>query len=337
MSNNNTKFLRIKKRVKEEFTATRKIAKVVGKKGAIYSFLGKLVIQIMVHNGHKEYKLFRRILKKKHLYMNLFFEKEFDDFNNTYIPSIEDDCEKKEYQNCIWICWWQGLDNAPEIVKKCVESIKLNAGDHKVIIITEANVENYIKFPDFLKEKYFNGKITKTHLSDFLRLDLLAKYGGIWLDSTFLCVANLEKYFQLPFWSIKRPEYRYTSVAQGYFANYSFGCNYQNRFIFSVYRDYLIEYWKRYDYMIDYLFLDYLIVMASKKHESIRSLFSSIPINNRNCDELLKCMGKIYSEKDWVKLKMDTTLFKLTWKTNYPLKKRNKPTFYGMLISDELK
>ena len=23
----------------------------------------------------------------------------------------------------VWVCWWQGLDSAPDIVKRCVESI----------------------------------------------------------------------------------------------------------------------------------------------------------------------------------------------------------------------
>ena len=44
-------------------------------------------------------------------------------------------------QTHIWISfvWWQGLEQAPNLVKVCVDSIKKNAGDHRVIVLTEDN------------------------------------------------------------------------------------------------------------------------------------------------------------------------------------------------------
>lgn len=88
-------------------------------------------------------------------------------------------------RNKIWVCWWQGLDNAPEIVKTCVESIKRNSGKYEVLIITDENYKQYVKFPDWLEEKRKHGIISKTIYSDLLRLNLLSTYGGIWIDSTF--------------------------------------------------------------------------------------------------------------------------------------------------------
>ena len=38
------------------------------------------------------------------------------------------------------------------------------------------------------------GIISHTHLSDIIRIALLATYGGLWLDSTVLCTGNLDKY-----------------------------------------------------------------------------------------------------------------------------------------------
>ena len=32
-----------------------------------------------------------------------------------------------------------------------------------------------------------SGQITKTHLSDLLRLELLIRYGGTWIDATVFC------------------------------------------------------------------------------------------------------------------------------------------------------
>lgn len=327
-------FKRIAYRVKEEFYATIEVGKVLGIGAAYATLLGKIDIQLIVHNGHIERTRYRRHLKKKHDVMNKYFSKVWpmtEKCENVNVP-----VKNKGYRDCIWICWWQGIENAPELVKKCVESIKKHAGNHKVIIITDENVREYVQFPSWIEEKYEKGIISKTHISDFLRLKLLAEYGGMWLDSTFYCIGSLEEYFLAPMWSIKRPNYRYTSVACGYFANYSFGCNYENRKIFAILAEYVSWYWKSHDYTIDYLFLDYLIVQVQEQNELVRKAFQQIVPNNPKCDELLKVMGLKFDEKLWEILKKDTVLFKLTWKKKYPILVNGEKTFYGKLISGEL-
>ena len=52
---------------------------------------------------------------------------------------------------------------------------------------------NYVQFPDFILDKWKNGKITHTHMTDLLRLELLVKYGGMWVDATVLCTSKREE------------------------------------------------------------------------------------------------------------------------------------------------
>ena len=47
----------------------------------------------------------------------------------------------------IWLFWNTGLEQAPEIVKTCYQSIKKYAG-RQVVLLTENNVQNYINMPD---------------------------------------------------------------------------------------------------------------------------------------------------------------------------------------------
>ena len=42
-------------------------------------------------------------------------------------------------------------------------------------------------------EKWEKGIITHTHMTDLLRLELLIKYGGMWIDATVLCTAKEEE------------------------------------------------------------------------------------------------------------------------------------------------
>lgn len=300
-------------RVKEELHSTMIIIKTLGFKKGWTTLLGKIDIQLIARNGGIEKARYRKHLIKKHEAMNAYFFKKFP-FNSQFLKQDNDNKINEQYKECIWLCWWQGLNNAPEIVKKCVESIKRNAGNHKVIVITKENVNDFATFPTWLIEKYKKGIILKAHLSDILRLQLLSLYGGIWLDATFYCTGSLEKYFSFPIWSIKRPGYRYTSVAAGNFANYSLGCTSENRHIFNALYEYLLNYWKKYNFMIDYLFLDYLIVQAQKANEEINNAFKKIESNNPQCDELLKLFAKKYDDKLWDKLKKDTDLFKLSYK-----------------------
>ncbi|HGG8842291.1 TPA: capsular polysaccharide synthesis protein, partial [Enterobacter soli] len=47
----------------------------------------------------------------------------------------------------IWICWFQGLESAPELVKRCIESVQRNTPDAQVVILTDDNIPDYLSLP----------------------------------------------------------------------------------------------------------------------------------------------------------------------------------------------
>lgn len=321
----------------EELNATIKIAKATCLKDALITLRAKLDIQVMNYNGFQESEAVKNRLLKKHEIMIKYFEKSFKDFIEKYDYDRPLPNSDPELENCIWLCWWQGLEQAPELVKKCIESIKNNAGNHKVIIITEDNYKNYVNIPEWAEEKKNKRIISRTHYSDILRLSLLAEHGGMWLDATFFCSDfALEEYFKYPVWSIKRPDYGHCSVACGYFATYALQCHKEERWIFATIRDFFLHYWIINDKQIDYLTLDYMIVLAQKKDYRIKKAFSQIAPNNPCCDELYKILGKPFDENIWQELKKETSLFKLTWKQEFPKKQNGQDTFYAKLLVGKL-
>ena len=82
--------------------------------------------------------------------------------------------------------------------------------------------------------------------------------------------------------------------------------------------------------------VDYMIVLAQKYDSRIAKEFAEIEPNNSKCDELVKILGRSYNESQWVELRKETALFKLTWKQKYPLEANGKPTFYKYLIDRKL-
>ena len=332
MANGHNSLKRIVHRSCEELDATRRIAKVTSWPEAINTFRAKLDIQVMSRNGYKEPPAVKERLLRKHETILKYLENKFGDYYASYdyeasLPASDPDLENK-----IWMCWWQGEENAPEIVRACIDSVRRNAGGHEVIVVTDENLSKYADIPDWVLEKVHSGVMSRTHLSDLLRLSLLAEHGGLWLDATFFCTGALNGYLKLPIWSIKRPDYLHASVACGMFANYSLECDESHRRVFATLRDYYLEYWRQCGGLIDYLLTDYLIVLAQRHDSSIAVAFASIEPNNPCCDDLISLLNEPFNQDVWSRLTVDTSLFKLSWKQDFNKTKLSDITFYGRLL-----
>ena len=59
----------------------------------------------------------------------------------------------QELDNPIWIYWKQGINNAPILVQKCVESVQNNTSGH-VIVLDDESVKQYVTLPDDILKKY---------------------------------------------------------------------------------------------------------------------------------------------------------------------------------------
>lgn len=337
MSQKHNNLKRAISRSVEELRASKEIAKRTSIIDSAIVFLTKALIQAINRGWVKESPGINMLLRRKHTIMRKYFEEVFTDFVQGYefektVPEADPNLEK-----VIWLCWWQGEENAPDITKKCIESIRKNAGGHSVIVINEENYKEYVELPKWLEEKRKAGVISRTHYSDVLRLFLLSTYGGLWLDATVYCATSeLSKYLEYPLWTVKRPGYGHLSVSGGRFVTGSVGCNLENRWIFAVFRDFLLQYWKKNDLLLDYLVFDYLIDLAMRKDAQLAHCFESIAPNNPNSDELLKIMGQPYDEALWNRVRKDTGLYYLSWKRQFPLVVNGDDTFFGMLMKGKL-
>lgn len=90
----------------------------------------------------------------------------------------------------IFMYWKQGWENAPELVKRCLVSVRANAGGHPLILLDENNLTQYVKMPAFIEKKHAEGIIPEANYSDMLRTCLLLQYGGYWLDATCLLTSS---------------------------------------------------------------------------------------------------------------------------------------------------
>ena len=220
----------------------------------------------------------------------------------------------------IWIMWYQGIEKAPPIVKSCVKSVIINRGKHKIFLINKYNINNFIKLPSYIYEKLDNGSFTITHFSDIVRSGLLYTYGGYWIDSTLLITSPLEN-INYAFFTIKKNNTVKRPFMERRWTGYFLGTTKKSFISTFCYIAFLI-YWKKYNSLINYFLLDYVIYTAYKSVNRFKNEIDKLP-DNKCRIWLPKYLNIEYNKKyfkcDFYKLSYKKPLIPLngTKKTNY--------------------
>ena len=274
-----------------------------------------------------------KITKKKHeIIINILEEKLCQT-----IAKYNDYDELLSYENAspVWVCWFQGVEKAPELVKRCVKSIK-HSTKHPVNIISNENIAEYCKLPEYIIEKYNKGIITNAQYSDILRMTLLSEYGGLWIDATVFIPKRIpEKVFDYDFYTCKRNLHSINYVSDYRWTSFINGCK-KGCLIQRAMRDLFFEYWKTENYLIDYLLVDYFMEVIYRNNPIAKKLIDDLPYNNSQIDCLQSVLNQAFDEDVFNKLmnSKDTFLFKLSWRIPFNEKTESgEETYYGFFVN----
>lgn len=236
----------------------------------------------------------------------------------------------KEY---VWVCWFQGLENAPQLVKDCYSSIQHWLPDKEIVLITEENYQQYVTFPEHIIRKWKKGIITNTHFSDILRLELLIKYGGLWLDATTYLTGRLPKYItETEFFVYRNGWMDMEMINMGSWLIYSKS---SNNIVLQKTRDLLYHYWKKYDFMKNYFLMHMFFRMVTDVYEEE---WKQVPVINHIDSHLL--MYELEKEYDLVRCEQIlelTSVHKLTYKFQKPLGDKSTVKALGELYKNRRK
>ena len=236
--------------------------------------------------------------------------------------------QPRQQSNKVWVCWLQGIENAPALVQKCYQSLQDNLTDREIILLTEENYRNYVNFPDHIQKKIDRGIITKTHFSDLLRLELLLNHGGTWIDATVYCSgSNIPAYMldsQLfTFQTLKPGLDGHPTCLSSWFMT---GCT--NHPILLLTRHLLYTYWEKQRKMVDYFLLHDFFQLAIEAYPEEWN--QVIPFCNSVPHILLLRLFEPYSDALWQATRAQTPFHKLSYK--FPPSEFDKENTYYTAI-----
>jgi len=233
-----------------------------------------------------------------------------------------------EKSNKVWICWFQGLENAPELVKCCVSSVKKNFSDKEIIILSEENVFDYVHLPEYVIKKWKSGIIPPAHFSDLIRIDLLCSYGGIWCDATVLCTETPPshmtdgKLFVFKEMDLLRWDKEPIICSSWYIESWS-----QQRILLLT-RKLLLMYWEKAEKLENYFLCHLFLAMAARRYPKE---WEAIPVfNNRSPHTLQFELNKPFTQERWEQLLKMSPLHKLNHHNKYDL----DGTLYGHVLEE---
>lgn len=246
-------------------------------------------------------------------------------FNDKY----DENNYPRSRSNKVWVCWMQGMDNAPELVQRCFRSLQENIHNKEIVLLTEENINQYVKIPDFIMEKYNKGIITRTHFSDILRVELLIQNGGTWIDATVLCTGNIPDYM------LEDEFFLFQKIkpgSDGSAINMSswFMTSWSNNKLLLATRELLYAYWRENNWLVDYFLLHLFMMIVKDFYKEEWGNISPYPNSLPHIIQLMQF--EQFDQRKWDKACMMTPFHKLTYKVKD--EETNKcNTYYKYIIN----
>lgn len=278
---------------------------------------------------------FRRLINSS--YINQIFhnsvinylEKNFKEVILKYTNTHQKNSQ--ELNKNVWLMWWQGEENAPDLVKKCIQSVRDNLGN--VTIISKENYRDYVDIPEIIISKQKSWIIGMANFSDIMRFNLLSNHGGLWIDATiFLKDYNPDLELSNPYYTIKGNDYFNNKyVPKGRWRGF-FQYGQKDLLLFKFSVEFFNEYWKVEKKLINFFLIDYILEIAYRNNiGDFKNINDRITMNNPGIYDLDKKLLGCDIILDFEK----THVFKLNIKHHYE-NKDNSSSNYKKFIESTL-
>lgn len=274
---------------------------------------------------------------RKHEWMNKFMEETCCETVAKY-RAMEPPVAIKELQEetKVWSMFWQGEEEADKLFRMCIDSARQHT-KQPVIVLSKDNYKDYFTIPDYILEKYKDGKIMVQHICDLMVISILAEHGGFFTGATVWWSQDAtDELLRTPFYTCRAASKRPFFASRSRWVGYVLAGR-KDFPLFAFTRDCLYEYWRKCDRAVDYLMMDYIFELAYRNIPCVRETIDNLPDNNLKRNELIHQLGNPYEEENFRQFtEGDTFLYKLSWKfgDKSVTTSDGKDTNYGHMLKE---
>ncbi len=254
----------------------------------------------------------------EHRYGNKIRKKNYEELYEFYAGGGISENKNLELEGKIpvFVCWFQGIENAPRIVLACYKQLYrvLDKEHYQIVTITMDNYREYVNFPSFIVERVEKKKMTLTHFSDLLRVNLLINYGGIWIDSTMLMTGSLPEDIMKGDLFVFKSNYQFEYHKEIGSSTFIYVHSPQNEILKRTLLG-LYLYWDEHESLEYYSLFHCLFAIAVSANEKTRAMYEEVPFYCAFYNIALQTeMFEEYDSKRFDYLKSLSFVQKLTYK-----------------------
>lgn len=214
----------------------------------------------------------------------------------------------------IFVFWRQGFENAPDVVKKCILSLRKNLGEYALVLLDEKNLHEYVNLPEYIVNLKTRGLIGEPQYSDLIRTNLLIRYGGVWCDATCFwqekIPSSVESSTMFVFKTVLLKENCSPIKCSNWFIKAE-----RNNLILRRLQNFLFEYYKYYSQPIHYFIYHIALSMIVDCDENCRKIWDGIPyVCNMNPHVFMYSFALPFDDYRYQSILRTSFVHKLTYK-----------------------
>lgn len=219
------------------------------------------------------------------------------------------------------------------MVNVCLESHQKHLPGYEFRVLDMENYRQWVELPEWVEEKYARGMIPAALFSDVLRVAVLKRYGGVWMDASVLCTGFDNQQLQKQWTEVENSRFavfRYYRKGDRYpsgLSNWFIAATPDNVVLTSVY-DMLTAYWRDYDCTIDYYMMHLFISCALKAFPEMERGMPKL--NSRYSFFLGDALSRTYSQEAWQELVDHVAIHKLNYRKADEARK-NPLSYYNFI------
>ena len=174
----------------------------------------------------------------------------------------------------VFSLWLQGEEQAPPLVRLCLDRIRRYAGA-ELVVLDARSLFDWIDLPEAFVRKWKDGKMKPAHFADICRVELLYRHGGLWMDATCFLDAPLPEWL----WETDFFVYQGGDILRGAYSGIQncFIRGVKDAYLLKVWRAAIYAYWNAEDSALDYFVHQLLFTRALTFNPRAAELFAAMP------------------------------------------------------------